>query len=74
MLCKERGLAVNWRRMLLAGAVVGVSIWCLGLVQQVHSEQVGLDYRQLQIEASETGAGAVVGAFEPSATHPGMPG
>jgi len=60
--------------MLLAGALVGISIWCLGLVQQVHSEQVGLDYRQPQIEASEPGAGEVVEALEPSATHPGMPG
>jgi len=60
--------------MLLAGALVGVSIWCLGLVQQVHSEQVDLDDRQPEIETFETGAGAVVEVLEPSAAHPGMPG
>ena len=29
---------MNWRRALLALALVGGCIWCLGLVQQVHSQ------------------------------------
>jgi hypothetical protein len=60
--------------MLLAGALVGVSIWCLGLVQQVHSEQVSLDRPDLRIQTAETSAGSVGDATEPSPPHPGMPG
>jgi hypothetical protein len=30
---------MRWRRALLSLALVGGCIWCLGLVEQVHSEQ-----------------------------------
>jgi hypothetical protein len=29
---------MNWRRLMLAGALVGGSLWCLGLVQDVQSQ------------------------------------
>jgi hypothetical protein len=30
---------MNWRRALLSAVLVGGCVWCVGLVQQVHSEQ-----------------------------------
>ena len=71
---RGKGIAVNWRRMMLAGALVGGSIWCLGLVQQVHSEPVDPDPDHPGMRVPVVESAAVVEAVKPVSHHPGMPG
>jgi len=30
---------ISWRRVLLSATLIGVCIWCIGAVHQVHSNQ-----------------------------------